>query len=75
MINHSDFALELMEKTGVICSAGRKPGPAGEGFVRFALVAGVLYNRKKSVRLIGEKAEIKFDTVIKLEMVELKLSR
>ena len=32
------FVLELMEKTGVIVTPGRSFGPAGEGYVRFALV-------------------------------------
>lgn len=33
-----DFCLELMEKTGVICTPGASFGPLGEGYVRFALV-------------------------------------
>lgn len=32
------FTLELMEKTGVIVTPGASFGPAGEGYVRFALV-------------------------------------
>lgn len=32
------FTLELMEKTGVIVTPGVSFGPAGEGYVRFALV-------------------------------------
>lgn len=32
-----DFCLELMEKTGVICTPGSSFGPLGEGYVRFAL--------------------------------------
>ncbi len=33
-----DFTLELMEKAGVIVTPGASFGPAGEGFVRIALV-------------------------------------
>ena len=36
--NSMEFCLELMEKTGVICTPGSSFGPHGEGFVRFALV-------------------------------------
>lgn len=32
------FCLELMEKSGVICTPGASFGPAGEGYIRFALV-------------------------------------
>ncbi len=32
------FVLELMEKAGVIVTPGASFGPAGEGFVRMALV-------------------------------------
>lgn len=32
-----DFCLELMEKSGVICTPGISFGPLGEGYVRFAL--------------------------------------
>lgn len=32
------FALELMEKSGVIVTPGASFGPSGEGFVRMALV-------------------------------------
>ncbi len=48
-----DFVLELMEKTGVICVPGESFGPAGEGFVRFALVESVPVI-EKAVRLIAE---------------------
>ena len=34
----SQFAMELMEKTGVICTPGSAFGSMGEGYVRFALV-------------------------------------
>lgn len=32
------FCLDLMEKSGVICTPGSSFGPLGEGYVRFALV-------------------------------------
>lgn len=32
-----EFCLELMERTGVICTPGGSFGPSGEGYVRFAL--------------------------------------
>ena len=53
-----DFVLELMEKTGVICVPGESFGPAGEGFVRFALVAGVA-TIEKAVRLIAESGIVR----------------
>lgn len=36
-----DFVVELMDKAGVIVTPGRSFGPAGEGYVRFALVSPV----------------------------------
>ena len=33
-----DFCMDLMEKSGVICTPGSSFGPMGEGYVRFALV-------------------------------------
>ncbi len=33
-----EFCLELMEKTGVICTPGFSFGPLGEGYIRMALV-------------------------------------
>ena len=33
-----DFCMDLMMKTGVICTPGSSFGPLGEGYVRFALV-------------------------------------
>lgn len=36
--NSMDFCMELMEKSGVICTPGSSFGPLGEGYVRFALV-------------------------------------
>ena len=32
-----DFCMELVEKSGVLCTPGESFGPAGEGYVRFAL--------------------------------------
>lgn len=39
--NSNDFCMELMEKTGVICTPGSAFGSLGENFVRFALVLPV----------------------------------
>ena len=36
-----EFCLELMEKSGVICTPGSSFGPLGEGYVRFALTMPV----------------------------------
>lgn len=36
--NSNEFVLELMERTGVICTPGSSFGSLGEGYVRFALV-------------------------------------
>ena len=36
--NSNEFCMELMEKSGVICTPGSSFGSLGEGFVRFALV-------------------------------------
>jgi LL-diaminopimelate aminotransferase len=33
--------MDLMEKSGVICTPGSSFGPMGEGYVRFALVLPV----------------------------------
>lgn len=35
--NSMDFCMELIEKSGVLCTPGSSFGPAGEGYVRFAL--------------------------------------
>lgn len=51
------FVLELLDKTGVICVPGASFGPAGEGYVRFALVQDV-ETIEKAVRLIGESGMI-----------------
>ncbi|MEA4853267.1 MAG: aminotransferase class I/II-fold pyridoxal phosphate-dependent enzyme [Christensenella sp.] len=53
-----DFVLELMDKTGVICVPGESFGPAGEGFVRFALVEPP-ETMAKAVRLIKESGMIR----------------
>ena len=36
--NSEEFVMELMDKTGVICTPGSSFGSLGEGYVRFALV-------------------------------------
>lgn len=33
-----DFCMDLMEKSGIVCTPGASFGPLGEGYVRFALV-------------------------------------
>ena len=47
-----DFVVELMERSGVIVTPGRSFGPAGEGYVRFALVSPV-ETIKEAVAAIG----------------------
>ena len=37
-ITSMDYCIKLMEEAGVICTPGASFGPAGEGYVRFALV-------------------------------------
>ena len=39
--NSNEFCMELMEKSGVICTPGSSFGSLGEGYVRFALVLPV----------------------------------
>lgn len=39
--NSEEFCMELLEKTGVICTPGSSFGSLGEGHVRFALVLPV----------------------------------
>jgi len=36
-----DFCMELLEKTGVLCTPGSSFGPSGEGYIRIALVSTV----------------------------------
>lgn len=52
------FAMELMEKTGVICVPGNSFGTLGEGYVRFALVVPV-DTIKEIVKVIDESGIIK----------------
>lgn len=47
-----DFVVELMERSGVIVTPGRSFGPAGEGYVRFALVSP-METIKEAVAAIG----------------------
>ena len=49
----TSFCMELMEKTGVLCTPGNTFGSLGEGFVRFALVLPVEQIRE-AVLLIQE---------------------
>jgi LL-diaminopimelate aminotransferase len=53
-----DFVLELMDRTGVICVPGESFGPAGEGFVRFALVEPPEV-MQKAVSLIAQSGMVK----------------
>ncbi|HIY52802.1 MAG TPA: aminotransferase class I/II-fold pyridoxal phosphate-dependent enzyme [Candidatus Agathobaculum merdavium] len=53
-----DFALELMEKTGVICVPGSSFGQQGEGYVRFALVVPP-ERMEEAVRRIDESGILK----------------
>ena len=48
-----DFCMDLVEKSGVLCTPGSSFGPAGEGYVRFALTmpAGQI---AQSVQAIAE---------------------
>ncbi|MGE4548952.1 MAG: aminotransferase class I/II-fold pyridoxal phosphate-dependent enzyme [Intestinibacillus sp.] len=49
----TQFVLELMEKTGVICVPGESFGALGQGYVRFALVVPP-ERMKEAVRRIGQ---------------------
>ena len=40
-MSSEEFALRLLERTGVMCTPGTSFGPSGEGYVRFALVKPV----------------------------------
>lgn len=51
------FCLEMLEKTGVICTPGSSFGPSGEGHVRFALVLPVS-QVNEAVRLIADSKMI-----------------
>jgi len=55
-MNTMDFSLMLLEKGGVVASPGSGFGPAGEGYVRLALVENE--NRlRQAVRQIGRCLE------------------
>mgnify|MGYP000995013803 CR=1 FL=1 len=51
------FVMELMQKTGVICTPGSSFGNTGEGYVRFALVRDAATLRH-AARLIGDSGLI-----------------
>lgn len=53
--NSNEFCMELMEKTGVICTPGSSFGSLGEGYVRFALVLPeeVLQEAVESIKRSG----------------------
>lgn len=53
-----EFCIELMEKTGVICTPGDAFGSLGEGYVRFALVLSV-EEIKEMVQVIDESGLVK----------------
>ena len=53
-----EFCMELMERTGVICSPGDAFGSMGEGYVRFALVLPV-ETIHEVVRVIDESGILK----------------
>lgn len=53
-----EFCMELMEKTGVICTPGDAFGSMGEGYVRFALVLPV-ETIHEVVRVIDESGILK----------------
>lgn len=53
-----EFCVELMEKTGVICTPGISFGSLGEGYVRFALVLPV-EKIEEVVRVIDESDILK----------------
>ncbi len=55
-----DFVMELMEKTGIICTPGDSFGHMGEGYVRFALVRDEEVMRRV-VRLIDKSGMILSD--------------
>ncbi|MGN0141658.1 MAG: aminotransferase class I/II-fold pyridoxal phosphate-dependent enzyme [Roseburia sp.] len=53
-----EFCMELMERTGVICTPGDAFGSMGEGYVRFALVLPVEEIRE-AIRVIDESGILK----------------
>lgn len=56
--NSQEFALELIDKTGVFCVPGSVFGSLGEGYVRFAMVKTV-EEMKELVQVIKESGIIK----------------
>ncbi len=56
-----EFCMELMEKTGVICTPGSAFGSMGEGYVRFALVLPV-EKMKEMIRVIDESGILRRDS-------------
>ena len=54
------FCLDLMDKSGVICTPGSSFGPLGEGYVRFALVLPP-EKIKKAVQAIQDCGILKHD--------------
>ena len=52
------FCMDLVEKTGVLCTPGSSFGSLGEGYVRFALVLDVP-TMEKIVRIIDESGILK----------------
>lgn len=64
------FVLELMEKAGVIVTPGASFGPAGEGFVRMALVQPPRSSARPSLRSLslGCSAEPALDLVRGLKL-------
>lgn len=54
----TEFCMELMEKTGVICTPGSAFGSLGEGYVRFALVLPV-EQINEAVNRIAESSILK----------------
>ncbi len=58
--NSETFCLELMQKSGVICTPGSSFGSLGEGYVRFALVEPVS-ELQKAVKAIAESGMLAAD--------------
>ena len=54
----NEFVMELMDKTGLICTPGSSFGKLGEGFVRFALVLDV-ETIKEAVQAVKESGILK----------------
>lgn len=54
----AEFCMELMDKTGVICTPGDSFGSLGEGYVRFALVVPV-EKIQEIVKVIDESGILK----------------